>query len=349
MSSGYTILAAAALVICTPLWLVFFFLLKKLSAAKRILSSYLLLAAVVYAAQLFTIPGIYLMFMGAALWVSLILNAMLLHMAMAAATGTIARSWLLLPGIVYGTWAAFAGVHEIYLAHKIHKLEALNHLDAAIPGDLDLLFDPAPGNSTQKDYLAIEFKKYAVGGRVFLGDYELQILQAEEKAALRCVERVNREIGERNYGTFRASPGYDTPGNCLVARHSPGSRSGLHLRRIADDATDRGKYDSAAYSIEVVSSDSTSNRIGYFGYGQTRTISSWPLFRLGCALNSGRAEWQCFLTPIPRFAHYGVIRQPRPLETGEVRAKALAELLDRPTREKSYRFTNLRTDGAPQQ
>lgn len=342
MSGGYTIIFVVSLVVCVPLWMVLFYGLRKLSTVSRIIGSYLILAAIVYVAQLFTLPGIYLMFMGAALWVSLILNTMLLHVTIVAAIGKISRSWLILPGIVYGAWAAFAVGHEIYLAHKIHKLEALNHIDAAIPADLDLVFDPAPGNSIHKDDLAVAVKKYVVGGRVFLGDYELQVLQSEEKNARPCVEQVNKKIGERSYGNFRALPGYDKPVNCLIARSNPGLHSGLHFRRIADDGTGGGKSGSEAHSIEIVGGDGTTKRVGYFGYGEVATISPWPLFWFGCGLNSGAAKWQCFFGPMPRFIHYGVSRPPRTLEDGEVRAKALGKLLGRPTREKSYRFTALR-------
>jgi hypothetical protein len=60
----------------------------------RILLAYSLVAAAVYAAQLVPYTGVFLMMLGGALWISILLNLMLVHIAIAALQRRIPRIWL---------------------------------------------------------------------------------------------------------------------------------------------------------------------------------------------------------------------------------------------------------------
>jgi hypothetical protein len=136
----------------------------------RIILSYFGAAVVAYAVQLFPFPGVIVMFLFAGFWVSLILNAMLIHLAFAAITKQIPRLWLLMPVLAYGAWFGFQGVEWVKTSRA---LESNNYVSSPIPADADLLFE-------KDDPFAVVAKEYLVGGRVFSGDYEIQIIQPHE-------------------------------------------------------------------------------------------------------------------------------------------------------------------------
>jgi hypothetical protein len=293
----------------------------------RIIGAYLAAAAVVYVANLFPIPGVILMIMAGGLWVSLILNAMLIHLSGAAFTGRIPRAWLLMPIGAYSAWIGFLAMDQLNLSRQ---LQVTNRIDVSVPTDLDLVFDKG-------DPFAVTAKEFIVGGRVFAGDYEIQIIHPQHAKPDGCYSEVNHKAGEMNYGYIRISPDYDLPGTCAVSRVSSTPYPGLRFRKVVDVPLSSGKGFQVRYSLELDDGKGAVKPVGEFEFGAKLAMSRWPIFWFGCALNSGNASWDCSFALIKRLVYYGVSRRPDTL-WDQVQAESLGALLSRPVRHSVQAF-----------
>lgn len=301
-------------------------MLKNFPLAVRIIAGYLIAASVVYAAEVFPYTGIFLMFIFGAFWVSVILNVMLLHLAFAAATKDIPRTWLFVPLVAYGAWFGFYTANAIPIDRKIKLFEAENRIDSEIPADLDLVFDD------DARLFAISVKEIVVGGPVFVGDHEIAFTNGDPEA---CMDKSFRN----NFNYWRTPvPDYDDNG-CIVFRRAATPLRSLRFRQTVHVPYGSQGNEQTVYSIELDDGNSTARSIGRFGFGTIQKMSPWPLYLVGCALDSSKPSWACFHGPLTRTIHYGVSSQPandgdltQDSNWNDYRATALATLLNRPAR-----------------
>lgn len=92
----------------------------------RIVVGYVITCGVVFLLQLFPYSGIFLMMLAASAWIGVIINVGMIHLAIAAASGLVSRTWLLLPAVFYigGVALHYSAVGEV--AAEIRSIEAAN-------------------------------------------------------------------------------------------------------------------------------------------------------------------------------------------------------------------------------
>jgi hypothetical protein len=287
--------------------------------AFRILLSYLAVAAAVYVAQLLPVPGVFLTMMLAGLWISIILNLMLLHLARSAITRDIPRAWLLLPVLVYGAFGGFQVVQHLQASRELNELESANHIDGPVARSLDLMFEKG-------DRFAFSARKFILSGQVFAGDSEIQAIPTQQAPSSDC-----------GGGGDPKTSDVDAPNACAVSRAGSGPHAGLRFHQRVDTGYSPTAGQRTDYAIESVDDDGVSKPVGRFGFGVVATISPWPFFWLRCALDDHDAgAWRCGFRPITQETHYGVSAQPSgppgARDWDAVRAQALGALLGWPVR-----------------
>lgn len=284
----------------------------------RIIRNYLLAAAAVCLLSLFPYTGIILMIFMGPLWASLLINAMMIHLTLRTVLSNHPKIWLAIPICFYAVWATYYATRSYSDKNALRSFESLNRIDEKIPQAVDLIFD-------KDDPLAPAVKKVVIGGRVFAGNFEIQVIQSKGANTDGC-------FSQKSYGYFRATPDYDQPSTCAIGRAGAAPQAGVHFRPLPDADGLRMSWRQAAYTIDLVDDSGVSRPVGHYGFGVVDAISPWPLFWAGCTLNSGGPSWQCaFFRPLTRATLYGATADPA-RNWDESHARALGELLERPTR-----------------
>jgi hypothetical protein len=289
--------------------------------AVRIVGSYAIAIVVVLALEWFPLTGVVLMMLLGPLWVSLLVNAMLIHLGVAALRGQISRTWLTAPIAVYGAWIVWVAQANVRAQATMRALEASNVVTEPVAQDADLLFE-------KDDEFAAAVKKFVRGGRVFAGLHEIQVITADN-----CIHVPNVGGGERFYGYFRATPDYEDRRSCAITRFATPPNEGIRFRKVVSLAwSETGER--TQYEISRVAPDGGESIIGHFSYGYVSAPSFWPLFWMGCYLNSSGPSWACGVRPMTRYVSYGVSRQASGFDVPEVRADVLGTMLGRAIRQR---------------
>ena len=246
----------------------------------RIVSWYA--AAIAAVMVILATPGVddvALFFLGA-LWVSVLLNALAIHLATGAIFGGLPRVCLIIPMAAYATWFAAYWTITMQPGNSAVSLESQNRIDIAVPSELPLLFDDDDHN------FARTVKTYVLGGPVFAGNYEMVVLQ-------NC---------GRRFRNVAAGP--DNPViTCVIPRMSTVPASGLHFQKIVE-VNDGVNGWRVAYSIEKTDGAAQPKAVGHFEYGAVKRLSALPLFYFACG-TSNTTSRGCFFRPLTVLLHYG--------------------------------------------
>ncbi len=289
-----------------------------MTAGSRIILIHVGAAVAVYLAERFPLTGLMLMMFGGPYWVSIIANLMLPHIALATLGRRIPIAWLVLPIGAYGAWFGAWWQQRAVAWRQMPSSE----LSVRVPATMDLVFDA-------NDRFAVPVKEYVVGGRVFAGEYEIQAIRPKPAPPDACFSQVDHAAGETNFGYFRASPDYDL-GYCAISRRGPGPHPGLRLHKIQE--TPFGRDMRTTYALELDTGNGEFPKVGEFSFGWITTMSPWPLFLLGCALNDAGPSWACFAEPLTKRNMFGFDADGQARDWEEAHARSLADLLGRPSR-----------------
>lgn len=93
-----------------------------------IVAIYAMICGLIYLLQLFPVTGGFLMFMMAIIWIGLIINVAMIHLAGAALVGSIALPWILLP---IGFYVGGLATHYWAVAAVTAETEAIERSNAA--------------------------------------------------------------------------------------------------------------------------------------------------------------------------------------------------------------------------
>jgi hypothetical protein len=281
------------------------------SEALRIVAWYAsAIAAAVVILATPSVGDVALFFLGA-FWVSVLLNALAIHLAAGAIFGGLPRICLIIPTAAYVTWFAAYLAITVQPGNNVASLESENRVDIAVPNDLPLLF------SDDDHKFASTVKTYVLGGPVFAGNYEMVVLQ---------------DCGRR----FRnVAAGPDNPIlSCVIPSMSTIPASGLRFQKIVDTSDGPNGW-RVAYSIEQTDGVAQPKAVGHFEYGAVKRLSALPLFYFACTTSNTQSNRGCFFRPLEVLLRYGEVGRSifgtADVLRDDYNAASLARILGRPT------------------
>lgn len=252
---------------------------------------FLVFAGIAYLLQLTPIIGVFLMILAAPYWSVILVNLGFLGIALEAGFGTTRRFWMILPILWFGGYAGWAATDRIILATETSKLRQINAANAVMVGasgpviiDNDRYYDGQAMAVTLAS-------RYAVSP-VYVTTTGLRKVRAT------TAYRFSRG------GLCAGSIGDDGP---QISRHAlPGSRGRRNgcVYSLQEDPPAQTVRISITHHPDpgsgLLASRTEMRMAGTSGSDmvfQTATGAPLPWIPrpiLGCALNSGLSEWQCF-------------------------------------------------------
>lgn len=255
--------------------------------------SCLVLTAIVLVLQFIPIIGIFLMFMFAAFWSVILVNAAMIGTAVEALTGRVSRWWLLLPALFYGGYFSFAAADHFALAQLGTAYDAAN-AKIAIP------FNP------QRQ--ALVFEDSGNNGSWFVQNYNLPVAYARNPnhpESFRSNRMMAREIclkvrGTPTFGaagiyTFGFFDGDGIYGRKMESRFCEISMPERPTRPKVIVAAHEERFLNGTLPVtRVTTIVTTSDGRHYSLLGGVAAPLSWiPMPVMGCGLNSGAPSWDC--------------------------------------------------------
>lgn len=271
---------------------------------------FFLATGVTFLLQLFPLTGIFLMFMLAAFWSVVLINAGMLGVAFEAVTGRVSRFWLIVPFAFYVIYYACAIIDHQTVAELRGRFDAVNE-KISIPFDPDvqsLIFD---GSSDSANSFIQNYRipvVYWINRKYSDNFYAVRMLSALNCTAL----RENELLGV--YRIDGASVSYDngiTVGDTNFCVLSMPERPKLASVTVAshEEQTIHRTLPITRVTINVVL---PSGQRANLTSGTAAPLSWFPMPVMGCHLISGGApRWDC---------DAGFVRQNlTPLITGKAR------------------------------
>lgn len=251
---------------------------------------FFVIAGLVYVAQLTPLIGVALMIFAAPLWSIALVNMGFLGVALESALGVVHRLWLILPVLWFGGYAGWAATERLTLATEASAMRRNNAASAELRhASGPILIETNASNLAEPLAIAIvaRYAASTVYVRTTLGD------QVGTTTAYRF---------ERDGLCNSAAPG----GQPRIGRHD--LTDGTPLREacvysVAEDAPDdvvriimvRGQQDTSGpvAARTEVRAPRADGGVSTFRSTSAAFLPWLPRPILGCALNSGAAEWQC--------------------------------------------------------
>ena len=270
-------------------------MVEQMNPAARLVRNYAIALVVVAALIWFPITGFWLTILTFGLLPSLVCNLFLIHLAIAAGTGSLPRGWLAVPILCYGAWLGWLIWQTRAIDLEIGAIEGENRVAGPIERNATLVFP-------QHDELAVRAKRHlAAPLRVFMGPIEL-------KGA--C-----DSVGDVLYARCATDPSATPPPDAVVFHQLEHRHQGSGIYR---------------YRYELTR-DSSASAIGHFSFG-TLSAPAWgPLFRAGCYLIDNPPAWQCAMSAMLRKVAFGQTGSASPydpfLEKSDPVIATLAKML----------------------
>lgn len=248
----------------------------------------------VFLLQLFPLTGIVLMMLMAPFWSIVLVNLGFLGIAAEAATGLVARGWLILPVLWFGGYAGFAATDHWILWQLQREIAAAN-ATVAIP------FDP--------DVEALVLTQDEREGW-FVDNYALPVIYTRNAHYPGFGHLATRMVEQEVCAKVRSDPALRAAGIYAFGFHDRGKSAWrgkfetrfCELRQPEDPrlpvvTVDVAEQKTAVRGLPVTQTTTTVTVPGGTRYvlrgGGGAPLPWLPMPVLGCFLNSGAASWDC--------------------------------------------------------
>lgn len=266
----------------------------------------------VYLLQRFPVTGVFLMIVAAALWSVVLINLGMVGITFEAVIGKVSPLWLAIPLLYFGGYYAVYANDRAMLAKASEDMAQFN-------GGKSLKFDPARQDlliDLRTDGLGAEPRdfvdRFAIP-QAFGSDGRVWMIATKEVCTL-----VNDDRGFLSAGiqahmiTRRGKARYSnvSTGYCMVMMPGKPDKPVVQLAQSKED-TRRGLLPVSITSF--VARDVGSGASATVRTGVAAPLKRFPMWMMGCALDSGTPAWRCFhgfmrdsntqlLADMPRFS-----------------------------------------------
>ena len=252
-----------------------------------------------YLLQMFPVPGIILMLMLAPFWSVLLVNAGMIGVGVEASSGSVSRSWLLLPVLWFGSYGAQTVSDHLALWRLQGQIARANG-GVRVPFDpaaeaLVFAKDDAAGWLVENSALPVAYVRNA--------NYPGSTHLATRMVDISVCDKVRGEPGLSGAGIYTFGFHDDDAGigGARIGRDRFETRF-CELRQPEDPAlpkvvidTIEREYMAGSLPVtETVTTITTPDGHRYTLRGGVAAPLSWlPMPILGCGLNSGAPSWDC--------------------------------------------------------
>lgn len=254
---------------------------------------FFIVTLIVYLLQRFPLTGIFLMIVAAALWSVVLLNLGMLGIVLEAVTGRVSPLWLALPALYFGGYYLAYSNDQATLS-KIRQETVRFNAGKALPFDLarqDLVID---SRTDGIGITASEFVERFGVPRAFGSDGRVWLVATKEVCTL-----VNSDHGFMTAGIqarmiLRPGPRRfrdRSTGYCLVMMPGTPDKPAIHVTQKRDETTRR------LLPVRIttfIAQDASSGRSATIRSGTASPLKRFPMWAMGCALDSGTPAWRCF-------------------------------------------------------
>lgn len=258
-----------------------------------IVLTYGFIGGAIYLLQLFPYTGILVMFLGAIIWIGLVVHLAMAHLAISALFGAIPRTWLAVPIVFYGGGFALHLLSVRLVSNEVAAIESANAASAikAEP-PLSFLADVSDSFDLQRRY-RIDQIVIREGSRP-TDAFTVQSYARGEECERAHGGYSHEHPHEPRLLISDLFPFYKGEGKtrqCIV------SRSGVFAEwryRIAGEYEPKGSLLFQRFVRKwTVIDDKTDTTLLSVKAGGFKTLGPVPMFYAGCGLNSGAARWDC--------------------------------------------------------
>lgn len=254
---------------------------------------FFIITLAVYLLQRFPLTGVFLMIVAASLWSVLLINLGMLGITIEAVTGRVSLLWLAIPLLYFGGYYAAYASDQAALAKVAQETTRFN-------AGKRLAFDPTGQDlliETRGDGLGLtpsEFVERFGVARAFGSDGRMWLVATADVCTL-----VNSDHGFLTAGIqahMITRPGTRRfsrvgTGHCLVMM--PGAPDNP-IVRITQTQEDQRRRMLPVRITKIVAEDVENGRTVAVRSGIASPLKRFPMWMMGCALDSGTPAWRCF-------------------------------------------------------
>lgn len=258
----------------------------------RLLIAYALLGLAIFAIQLPSIPGIFLMMLAAPLWIGLLVHVAMAHFTLLAILGTISRAWLALP---LGLYTGGCALHLASVHAAEAEAAAINAHNAAIRLTVDQPFRYLRDGNVDSFPLIEHYRL----DRSFLRQADGKITTMYYARGADC-DNASQDYypGRIKPWVFRKDIFYHYRGNktrqCILSQDGLPAEWRYRITGNYSYAADQASSLFARRGETFEIFDERDKRT--LGTIEVATFTPFPVVPwivAGCGLNSGAAKWEC--------------------------------------------------------
>ncbi len=230
------------------------------------------------------IPGIYLMFLGGAIFAGILIHLLFASLFVEALMARIPRAFILVPLIAYGAYYA------AYFREGWQVAQLSQHLRATNPGKI-YDFDPA-ANSLVMDREAQQFVETHDVPVVYEPNKNYPEAYLSERLITRAQCKGVKKDTQNHIATFGVNfDGTFQQNVCLLRFPERPTNKAVKVTLIGDPQIWARHAEIRQQTAEIVADDKT---IGAFTTGFIWRLPAFPFLLIGCGLVDQPAGWRCF-------------------------------------------------------
>ena len=292
----------------------------------KLLLKYFTLIFIVFFLQIVPLVGIIAMMFGGMLWLSVILNIMLIHVAITAFYPGSNRFRLLIPLTVYAVWQVGIAVTRATVIERVHVYEASNRLPKPVPLETDIVFEDYDWQFIN-DVALLSPRR-----RIFNKQYLLvlqEVPSSQSSSKFDCRNSARLRGADYSFGPVERK-GISTS-YCIDSTKSTISKSSVHIiqNKARKYFSLEGDFN-VSFAVFVFDGSGQQRKIGDFRSGTLEFPSFSTFFTAGCFPNLGSNGFICGTSfyPFSNSIYFGADREKQLSDTIATRAKAFVQMLD---------------------
>jgi hypothetical protein len=259
-----------------------------------IVLAYFFMGGAIFLLQLIPYTGIFVMFLGAIIWIGLLVHLAMAHLAIASLFGVISRAWIATPIVFYGAGFALHLLSVRLVNNEVAAIEAANAASA-------IKAEPPLSFLADISIDSLELLRHYRIDRILIREGS----RANDPVTARSYAR-GEECSRANKGYFYEKrhepwllmsdlfPSYKGEGKsrqCIVSQY--GVPAEWRYRISIEHAPNESSLFQRFVRKWTVIDEPTGTKLLSVEAGGFKTLGPIPMFYAGCGLNSGAARWDC--------------------------------------------------------
>ena len=294
-----------------------------------LLLKYAIVLSGVFLLEITPITAIFGMLLGIVLWLSLIVNAMLVHIAFTAFYPGSSRFRLLIPLTVYSALLIGIAITRAMVIERAHAYEAANNLSEPVWPETDLVFEDILDWALIRSVALLSPKR-----RVFDKQYRLVVQEASPLQSCFNPDAIRSRGARDTLGPLEQIGGSSL--HCVDRVEATINGPSVHLSQNRSiNLFGLEDQQNAAYDISAVDENGQYRKIGQFRSGKLGLPPFTIIYSAGCLPKFGPGSLACGIASLPSSTpiYFGADGDAQAARTtwepqSQTRARALVKMLN---------------------